>query len=172
MFALRRRAERRDFPVTEAPLVSKHKAKDEKPKEEKLKGKRRKSAAPTIFENVVEQATERWEQLVHNPRFAAALATALEQPVNLAHRVQELVSVSLRTMNIPTREDYKKLSRQLDAIADQLDAIRDRLEALTEQTPTSVPPAYGAEKARSKGGGHSRKKKGLSAPAGSADADA
>ncbi len=119
--------------------MSKHK-KDEK--QDKLKDKR-KSSPPTILENVVEQATERWEQLVHNPQFATALATALEQPMNLANRVQELVGASLRTMNIPTRDDYKQLSRQLDAIADQLEALRARLEDMAERQPEppSPPPA-------------------------------
>ncbi len=118
--------------------MSKHRHKEDKPKEEKLKDKR-KSAAPTIFENVVEQATERWDQLVHNPQFAAALATALEQPMNLANRVQELVGASLRTMNIPTRDDYKKLSRQLEAIAGQLEDLGERLDELAERLPAPEP---------------------------------
>lgn len=148
----------RNFPLAEALTVSKHKAKDEKPREEKLKDKR-KSSAPTIFENVVEQATERWEQLVHNPQFAAALATALEQPMNLAHRVQELVSASLHTMNIPTRDDYKQLSRQLDAIAGQLEDIGERLEALTAQLSVTADSAKPPRKSAS-----SRKKKAPSVP--------
>jgi hypothetical protein len=114
--------------LTEAASVSKHKEKQDKKD-------KRKSSPPTIFENVVEQATERWEQLVHNPQFATALATALEQPLNLANRVQELVGASLRTMNIPTRDDYKQLSRQLDAIAGQLEALRERLEEIAERGP-------------------------------------
>ncbi|OYT72062.1 MAG: hypothetical protein CFK52_06085 [Chloracidobacterium sp. CP2_5A] len=118
--------------------MSKHKSKEEKPREEKLKDKR-KRAAPTIFENVVEQATERWDQLVHNPQFAAALATALEQPMNLANRVQELVGASLRAMSLPTRDDYKKLSRQLDAIAGQLEDLGARLDELTERLPAAAP---------------------------------
>lgn len=117
--------------------MSKHK-KDEK--QDKLKDKR-KTSPPTIFENVVEQATERWEQLVHNPQFATALATALEQPMNLANRVQELVGASLRTMNIPTRDDYKQLSRQLDAIASQIEALREQLEEMAERQPEAAPPA-------------------------------
>lgn len=144
--------------------MSKHKAGDEKPKEEKLKDKR-KSAAPTILENVVEQATERWEQLVHNPQFAAALATALEQPMNLAHRVQELVGASLRTMNIPTRDDYKKLSRQLDAIAAQLEDLGEQLEALTARLPAPAEAGKSSRKATP-----SRKKKTPSEPTGDADA--
>ncbi len=125
--------------------MSKHK-KDEK--QDKLKDKR-KSSPPTILENVVEQATERWEQLVHNPQFATALATALEQPMNLANRVQELVGASLRTMNIPTRDDYKQLSRQLDAIADQLEALRERLEDMAERQP-EPPPLAAPRKAASR----------------------
>lgn len=146
--------------------MSKHKTRDEKPKEEKLKDKR-KSAAPTILENVVEQATERWEQLVHNPQFAAALATALEQPMNLAHRVQELVGASLRTMNIPTRDDYKKLSRQLDAIAAQLEDLGEQLEALTARLPA---PAEAEAGKSSRKATPARKKKAPSEPTGDADA--
>lgn len=118
-------------------------------KHDKLKDKR-KTSPPTIFENVVEQATERWEQLVHNPQFATALATALEQPMNLANRVQELVGASLRTMNIPTRDDYKQLSRQLDAIADQLEALRERLEEMAEHQPEPPPPPAAPRKAASR----------------------
>ncbi|MGQ9896509.1 MAG: hypothetical protein ACUVR8_02965 [Acidobacteriota bacterium] len=126
--------------------MSKHK-KDEK--QDKLKDKR-KTSPPTIFENVVEQATERWEQLVHNPQFATALATALEQPMNLANRVQELVGTSLRTMNIPTRDDYKQLSRQLDAIADQLEDLRERLAEIAERQPESPAPPAATRKAASR----------------------
>jgi hypothetical protein len=126
--------------------VSKHKKDD---KHDKLKDKR-KTSPPTIFENVVEQATERWEQLVHNPQFATALATALEQPMNLANRVQELVGASLRTMNIPTRDDYKQISRQLDAIADQLEALRERLEEMAEGQPEPPPPPAAPRKAASR----------------------
>ncbi|MFQ3582357.1 MAG: hypothetical protein SNJ67_06250 [Chloracidobacterium sp.] len=137
--------------------MSKHKYKEEKPREEKLKDKR-KDSAPTIFENVVEQATERWEQLVHNPQFAAALATALEQPMNLANRVQELVGASLRTMNILTRDDYKKLSRQLDEIAGQLEHLSERLEEISERLPAAAAPTAAAAGRRAASSGTTPRK--------------
>lgn len=111
----------------------------------KLKSEAASSGPRQTFDNLVKQASEQWDTLIHNPQFVGALAATLEQPLNLAHRVQELVGASLRTMNITTRDDYQALMRRLDDISDQLEDVITLLEqtnrAAVEKERVQAKPA-------------------------------
>ncbi len=120
-------------------------------------------AARETFDSFVKQASDQWDNLIHNPQFVGALAATLEQPLNLAHRVQELVGASLRTMNITTRDDYQALMRRLDDISDQLEDVitlleqnnraaveKERAEARPTPSPAAKPARKSPAKAASK----------------------
>jgi BMFP domain-containing protein YqiC len=87
----------------------------------------------------VRQSSSQWDTLLRNPMFLKSMATSFDSLMTVAGRFRDIVGLSLRTMNLPTREDLAAFHRRLDDIQERLDDISERLERL-EAPPRAVAP--------------------------------
>lgn len=99
-----------------------------------------------VSEQIWKQTEDFWGQMTRNPAFLAAISTATEQSHALTGRVQELVSQSMKSMNMVTRDDIQAVIRRLDALSEQLADLNDKLDELTPQ-PAPAPKPVAKPKA-------------------------
>lgn len=79
---------------------------------------------------LLKQVEDQFAQISRNPQLMGLWSAAMDQSLALTGRIQEIVTATLRTMNMPTRDDVKELNRRLDDLSGQLDEINEKLDAL------------------------------------------
>jgi hypothetical protein len=94
----------------------------------------------------VRQSSAQWDALLRNPNFLASTASSFNLFMNAVGRFRDMVGMSLRTMNIPTRDDLAALNRKLDDIQDRLDEISERLDRLEAAPKPRAPRTKTASK--------------------------
>lgn len=95
----------------------------------------------------VRESSAQWDVLLRNPNFLASTASSFNLFMTAVGRFREMVGMSLRTMNIPTRDDLAALNRKLDDIQDRVDEISERLDRLeAASAPKPRKPARTASK--------------------------
>jgi hypothetical protein len=104
------------------------------------------SAFKDLYDQVWKQAVDQWDQVLRNPHFLAMMAATIEQSMNLTARVQELVAATLKTMNIPTRDDFQTVVHRLDALREQIAEVSRKNDHLS----TATKPRKRATKKRSR----------------------
>ncbi|MBX7221306.1 MAG: hypothetical protein K1Y36_15260 [Blastocatellia bacterium] len=77
---------------------------------------------------MMKQAEEQWGQLMRNPQVLALVSATMEQSMNLQTKVQEVVTQTMKSMNMVTRDDLKALNRKLDAVLEQLEELNSKME--------------------------------------------
>lgn len=87
----------------------------------------------------VRQSSAQWDTLLRNPMFLKSMATSFDSLMTAAGRFRDIVGLSLRAMNLPTREDLAAFHRRLDDIQERLDDISERLERLEAPALPVVP---------------------------------
>ncbi len=87
----------------------------------------------------VRQSSSQWDTLLRNPMFLKSMATSFDSLMTVAGRFRDIVGLSLRTMNLPTREDLAAFHRRLDDIQERLDDISERLERLESPARAAAP---------------------------------
>jgi hypothetical protein len=114
---------------------------------EDVSRKEKKNPAREAYEQIVHQVSDQWDNLLRNPNFLTSMASSVEQSLNLAGRVHDLVGVSLRTMNIASQDDFKAILRRLDDISEQLAELSERLD---ERPPSVAAKSPAPRKAAAK----------------------
>jgi hypothetical protein len=92
------------------------------------------SPQKAAYDAWVRQSSAQWDALLRNPNFLASSASSFNLFMNAVGRFRDMVGMSLRTMNIPTRDDLAALNRKLDDIQDRLDEISERLDRVEAAT--------------------------------------
>jgi len=73
------------------------------------------------------------EQLLASPRFAQALALAVQKGLETKGRIDRNLETLLGLLNLPSRADVKRLSAKLDAIQGSLVNLNLKLDRLLER---------------------------------------
>lgn len=92
-------------------------------------------AVQQLTEQFCKSAADQWDQLARHPVFLSTMAAAMEQSLNLMARVQELVTTTLKTMNLPTRDDIEQLRSSVEALRDEVAELHRKLEERTTPPP-------------------------------------
>ncbi len=75
-------------------------------------------------------------ELMSNPQFMKVVQSGLRGK----ERLDEAVAATLKTMNVPTRSEYKKTVARVQALESQLAALRDEVAELKKRpAPAPVP---------------------------------
>jgi hypothetical protein len=97
-------------------------------------------------ERLVGQVTS---ELMNNPRFVQAVQAAMKGK----ERLDDAAGRALKSMNVPTRSEFKRMQARLDALEVELQQVRAELRAAAE------PPARGRVPGRgSRAAGRGRRK--------------
>ena len=101
-----------------------------------------------------EMFTQVSAELMQNPRFVQAMEGALKGK----ERVEGLVSQALKKANIPTRTEFKRATRRIDALEDELADLKATVAAQPAVRPRTSRKAGGPRaKASKKAGGPPKK---------------
>ena len=85
-------------------------------------------------------------ELMGNPAFLKAMQTAYRG----GERINDAVGKALKTMNVPSRTEFKRLAARVEALEAELAALRERAAPAAAQKP--------APRVRKPAGGARRKK--------------
>ena len=87
------------------------------------------SEEETIFERLKTRGEEMFQQvsgeLMNNPRFVAAMQSALRGK----EKLDEASARALKAMNVPTRTEFKKALRRIEALEAELAAAKAKASA-------------------------------------------
>jgi polyhydroxyalkanoate synthesis regulator phasin len=91
----------------------------------------------TIDKNLLDRLKSRGEEvftqvsaeLMSNPRFMKAMEGALRGK----EKVEDGVAQAIKTMNIPTRTEFKKALRRIDALEEELAGLKAKPEKATRR---------------------------------------
>lgn len=101
-----------------------------------------------------EMFTQVSAELMQNPRFVQAMQGALKGK----ERVDDLVSQALKKANIPTRTEFKRATRRIEALEDELADLKKKVMAKPGARPRTTRKAGGAgTRAAKKTGGTAKK---------------
>lgn len=101
-----------------------------------------------------EMFTQVSAELMQNPRFVQAMQGALKGK----ERVEDLVAQALKKANIPTRTEFKRATRRIDALEDELADLKSTVAAQPAARPRTSRKAGGPRAKASKKAGGSPKK--------------
>jgi hypothetical protein len=98
----------------------------------------------TIDKGLLERLRSRGEEvftqisaeLMSNPRFVKGMERALRGK----EKMEEAAARAIRTMNIPTRTEFKKAVRRIEALEEELAALKKK----TNRTPRRTKSTAGA----------------------------
>lgn len=82
-----------------------------------------------MFNQTVKQAGEQWEETARNPIFLAAMANQAEQTMQAQKQLKEIVSASLKTLDLPTKNDIILLAERVETLTR---AVADLDRKITE----------------------------------------
>ena len=92
-------------------------------------------AVKDLYKEFWKQAAEQWDHVLRNPVFLSTMAAAMEQSMNLTARVQEMVAASLKTMNMPTRDDIQHLQAGIQALRQEVAELHRKVDTLQPSAP-------------------------------------
>jgi hypothetical protein len=84
-----------------------------------------------LYDHVWKQAAEQWDQVLRNPMFLSTMAATLEHSMNLTARVQEMVATTLKTMNLPTRDDLQEIKGGIHALRAEVTELHRKVDNLS-----------------------------------------
>jgi hypothetical protein len=98
----------------------------------------------TVDKNLLNRLRSRGEEvftqvsaeLMSNPRFMKAMEGALRGK----EKAEVAVARAIKTMNIPTRTEFKRALRRIDALEDELAALKAKVRKTTARTKAKSGP--------------------------------
>jgi outer membrane murein-binding lipoprotein Lpp len=104
-----------------------------------------------MYEQTLKQSAEHWEEIARNPLFLATMANNFEQSLKMQAQMQELVAASLKTLNLPSKEDILFLAERINQLRSEIAEINAKIDALAKnENTTGKSSADKTEKKKSK----------------------
>ena len=100
-----------------------------------------------------EMFTQVSAELMQNPRFVQAMQGALKGK----ERVEDVVSQTLKKANIPTRTEFKRATRRIEALEDELADLQKKVAAKPARARAVRKTSSSRGKATKSGGASARK---------------
>jgi len=73
-------------------------------------------------------------ELLSNPKFAQALGNAIQKAVAVKSSVDKNLKIFFNALNLPTRDDYKKLLSRVDKLNKSIADLETRIDELLART--------------------------------------
>jgi polyhydroxyalkanoate synthesis regulator phasin len=88
-----------------------------------------------------EVLTQLSAELLQNPRFVKAMQGAMEGAAKGKETLDRGVTRTLKSMNLPTRGDVRKLTSRIDALESELAAFKAKAKAAAKAKAKATPAA-------------------------------
>lgn len=104
--------------------------------DDKERKKTAKTTDPTavfgeMYEKMMRQTAEQWEEVARNPLFLSAMSANVDQNLSLQNQMQKLIETTLAAMNLPTRNDVLALGQKIDKLSEEISSLRQKSEVKT-----------------------------------------
>jgi len=89
-------------------------------------------------------------ELLSNPKFAAAMGKAIQRAMETKGRFDKNVAVILNAINLPTKADYDRLADKVNSINKNVNALELRIQDLIARSEKAAGGAAKPRKAAAK----------------------
>jgi hypothetical protein len=96
--------------------------------------------------------TDLTNELLSNPKFAAALGKAIQKTMETKGRFDKNVQMMFSAVNMPTKADYDRLADKVNAINKNLNEIDLRIDGLIKKIESLTARPAAAKPVAAKGG--------------------
>lgn len=85
-----------------------------------------------MYDNVMKQTAEQWEEAARNPMFVAQMANNFEQSMQMQKQMREMLETSLKTLNLPSKDDILLLTEKVNSLQKELIKVNEKLDLIIE----------------------------------------
>ena len=94
-----------------------------------------------LFDRLKARGEEVWGQLSTELMSNEHFVKAMQSAVRGKERLNDAVSAALKTMNVPTRTEFKRAVARIDALEKELAAVKARAAARAKATSRAKAPS-------------------------------
>ena len=84
-----------------------------------------------MYDNMMKQTSEQWEEAARNPMFVAQMANNFEQSMQMQKQMREMLETTLKTLNLPSKDDFLLLTEKVNSLQNELADANAKLDLLT-----------------------------------------
>lgn len=85
-----------------------------------------------MYDNMMKQTAEQWEEAARNPMFVAQMANNFEQSMQMQKQTREILETSLKTLNLPSKDEILLLSEHIAQLRSEIAEVNGKLDLLIE----------------------------------------
>lgn len=97
-----------------------------------------------------QKMTDLTNELLGNPKFASALGKTIQKGMETKGRLDKNIQIVLSSINMPTKADYDRLTKKVNALNKSINDIDLRIEALIKKIDRPAAKKPAAKKAVAK----------------------
>lgn len=86
-----------------------------------------------MYDNMMKQTSEQWEEAARNPMFVAQMANNFEQSMQMQKQMREMLENTLKTLNLPSKDDFLLLTEKVNDLQNELAEANAKLDLLTNE---------------------------------------
>lgn len=86
-----------------------------------------------MYDDMMKQTSEQWEEAARNPVFVAQMANNFEQSMQMQKQMREMLETTLKTLNLPSKDDFLLLTEKVNFLQNELAEANAKLDLLTNE---------------------------------------
>lgn len=86
-----------------------------------------------MYDDMMKQTSEQWEEAARNPMFVAQMANNFEQSMQMQKQMREMLETTLKTLNLPSKDDFLLLTEKVNSLQNELAEANAKLDLLTKE---------------------------------------
>ena len=86
-----------------------------------------------MYDAVLKQTSEQWEDIARNPLFVAQMANNFEQTMQVQKQLRDLLETSLDNLDLPGKEDILLLAERINKLRKEIAEVNGKLDLLLEK---------------------------------------
>lgn len=86
-----------------------------------------------MYDQMMKQSSDQWEEVARNPFFIAQMANNFEQSMQIHKQMREMLETSLKALNLPSKDDILLLAERMNALRSEIAEVNGKLDLLMSE---------------------------------------
>ena len=86
-----------------------------------------------MYDSMLKQSSEQWEEIARNPFFVTQMANNFEQTMQMQKQLRDLLETSLNNLNLPSKDDVLLLAERINKLREEIAEVNGKLDLLLEK---------------------------------------
>lgn len=86
-----------------------------------------------MYDQMLKQSSDQWEEVARNPFFIAQMANNFEQSMQMQKQMREMLETSLKALNLPSKDDILLLAERVNQMRSEIAEVNGKLDLLMSE---------------------------------------